>query len=177
MNPLERALIWSLYFYTIWLQSVQKTYIKSASKQNSVNCIGSVRACQDCQFVGIHTKETIFQVLGVTLIDYCLLLLPEENFPWVTQSYHDILAFKRWVLQTRRNIQYEYSCLKAFLYSIVSKPFPQGSLACYIKKKKKVAKLVLTHLLRTDKQKFTNAVLNKINSEPFCRFSQIQQHF
>ena len=34
-------------------------------------------------------------------------------------------------------------------------------LAVLKKKKKKVAKLVLTHLLRTDKQKFTKAVLNK----------------
>lgn len=34
-------------------------------------------------------------------------------------------------------------------------------LAIFEKKKKKVAKLVLTHLLRTDKQKFTKAVLNK----------------
>lgn len=56
---------------------------------------------------------------------------------------------------------------------IVSKLFSQGPLACYVKKKK-VAKLVLTHLLRTDKQKFTKAVLNKVNSEGFFKFSQSQ---
>lgn len=89
---------------------------------------------------------------------------------------------KSWLLKdesSKRRETYEDSCLKAFCFSsnadTASKLFSQGPLACYMKKK--LPSWFLTHLHRTDKQKFTKAVWNKINSEPFRKFSQIQQHF
>lgn len=42
---------------------------------------------------------------------------------------------------------------------------------------KKVAKLVLTHLLRTDKQKLTKAVSSKINSEDSISFLKLGSTF
>lgn len=63
------------------------------------------------------------------------------------ETYRRIPVQKRSVLVPTLTL-FQNSLLKALQLAI-------------LKKKKKVAKLVLTHLLRTDKQKFTKAVLNK----------------
>ena len=62
------------------------------------------------------------------------------------ETYRRIPVQKRSVLVPTLTL-FQNSLLKALQLAIL--------------KKKKVAKLVLTHLLRTDKQKFTKAVLNK----------------
>lgn len=75
-------------------------------KRESVDYIGWT-CVQDCEYVGIHTKETTSWVLGEILNGPCLALLP-----LVIKSHHEILALKRWVLQAQRNIYHEYSCVK-----------------------------------------------------------------
>lgn len=56
-----------------------------------VNYIGSV-CVQDCEYAGIHTKETVFRVHGETLNGPRLVLLPLPTM-WLQKI--EILAFKR----------------------------------------------------------------------------------